>query len=164
MALTKVEAAKLTQDMLLRGVIETIVTESMILELLPFMEVTGTAVTYNREATLPTASFYDVGDTWTEATPTFTQVQATLKVLGGLRRTDTIWPSVLPSDVDGAVRNAAQLVASGIHSRRTAVAALGGADPEAELARVIEEARQLAAMGSGLRASSFEPGAAPFRR
>ena len=38
MAMTKVETAKLTQDMMLKGVIETIVTESMILELLPFME------------------------------------------------------------------------------------------------------------------------------
>src|ERR671917_1467703 len=83
MAMTKVEAAKLTQDMLLRGVIETIITESMILELLPFMEVTGTAVTYNREATNPAATFYDVGDTWTEGTPTFTQVTASLKIMGG---------------------------------------------------------------------------------
>src|SRR3954453_20261079 len=83
MAMTKGEAAKLTQDMMVRGVIETIVTESMILELLPFMEVTGTAVTYNREATMPAASFYDVGDTWTEATPTYNQVTATLKILGG---------------------------------------------------------------------------------
>ena len=31
MAMTKAEAAKLTQDLMLRGVIETIVTESMIL-------------------------------------------------------------------------------------------------------------------------------------
>src|SRR5215210_4463524 len=83
MAMTKVEAAKLTQDMMLKGVIETIVTESMILELLPLMEVTGTAVTYNREATLPASTFYDVGDTWTEATPTFTGVTAALKILGG---------------------------------------------------------------------------------
>lgn len=59
--------------------------------------------------------------------------------LGGLRRTATIWPSVLPSDTDSAVRNAAQLVANGIQSRRTAVAALGGDDPEGELTRVIEE-------------------------
>ncbi len=42
MAMTKDEAAKLTQDMMLKGVIETIVTESMILELLPFMEVRDT--------------------------------------------------------------------------------------------------------------------------
>jgi hypothetical protein len=45
MAMTKVEAAKLTQDMMLKGVIETIVTESMILELLPFMEVSDETAT-----------------------------------------------------------------------------------------------------------------------
>ncbi len=83
MAMTKAEAAKLTNDLLTRGVIETIVKESQVLGLLPFMEVTGTAVTYNREATMPAASFYDVGDTWTEATPTFTQVSTSLKILGG---------------------------------------------------------------------------------
>lgn len=59
--------------------------------------------------------------------------------LGGLRRSLALWPSVLPSDRDGAVRNAVSLVQSGIHSRRTAVAALGGEDPEGELARVREE-------------------------
>jgi hypothetical protein len=83
MAMTKAEAAKLTQDLLLRGVIETVIKESALFQLLPFMEVTGTAVTYNREATLPAASFYDVGDTWTEATPTFTTVTAGLKIMGG---------------------------------------------------------------------------------
>jgi hypothetical protein len=83
MALTKTEAAKLSNDLLLRGVIETIVKESALLNFLPFMEVTGTAVTYNREATMPAATFYDVGDTWTEATPTFTQVTTALKILGG---------------------------------------------------------------------------------
>lgn len=66
---------------------------------------------------------------------------------GGLRRTTTIWPSVLPSDRDTAVRNAASLVAGGIHSRRTAVATLGANDPEAEFARVIEEARVLSTIG-----------------
>jgi hypothetical protein len=67
--------------------------------------------------------------------------------LGGLRRTTTIWPSVLPSDTDSAVRNAAQLVANGIQSRRTAVAGLGSDDPEGELTRVLEEAQRLAAIG-----------------
>ncbi len=83
MAMTKAEAAKLANDLLLRGVIETIVKESAILQYLPFMPVTGTAVRYNREATMPAASFYAVGDTWTEATPTFTEHTATLKILGG---------------------------------------------------------------------------------
>jgi HK97 family phage major capsid protein len=83
MAMTKAQAALLSNDLLLRGVIETIVKDSAILQFLPFMEVTGTAVRYTREATMPAASFYAVGDTWTEATPTFTNHTAELKILGG---------------------------------------------------------------------------------
>ncbi|MFL5759818.1 MAG: major capsid protein [Thermomicrobiales bacterium] len=105
MALTKVEAAKLTQDMHLRGVIETIVKESELLDYLPFMDVTGTAVTYNREATMPAASFYDVGDTWTEATPTFTQVTAALKILGGDADVDNFLQATYadPNDLEAEV-------------------------------------------------------------
>jgi HK97 family phage major capsid protein len=83
MAMTKSEAAKLSNDLLLRGVIETIVKESAILQYLPFMPVTGTSVRYNREATMPAAAFYAPGDTWAEATPTFTSHTADLKILGG---------------------------------------------------------------------------------
>jgi len=83
MALTMVEAAKLTQDMMLRGVIETIVSESQVLNLLPWMGVTGTALTYNQEATLGTAAFYAVGGTWAEDTPTFTQKTSVLRIMGG---------------------------------------------------------------------------------
>jgi HK97 family phage major capsid protein len=83
MALTKVEAAKLTQDLMVRGVIDTIVRDSPLFQVLPFMDVVGSAVTYNREETNPAASFYEVGDTWSEATPTFTQVTAPLRIMGG---------------------------------------------------------------------------------
>jgi len=61
--------------------------------------------------------------------------------LHGLRRTSTIWPAVLPSDTAAAVRNAVALVGSGIQSRRSAIASLGSDDPDAELARLLEEAR-----------------------
>jgi HK97 family phage major capsid protein len=105
MAMTKTEAAKLTQDMLLRGVIEAIITESMILEILPFMQITGTTLTYNREATLPAASFYDVGDTWTEATPTFTQVTTALKIIGGDADVDNFLQATYadPNDIEAEV-------------------------------------------------------------
>jgi HK97 family phage major capsid protein len=105
MALTKVEAAKLTNDLLLRGVIDTIVKESSVLQLLPFMEVNGTTVTYNREATMPAATFYDVGDTWTEATPTFTQVTASLKILGGDADVDNFLQATYanPNDLEAEV-------------------------------------------------------------
>lgn len=83
MALTLAEAAKLSNDVLLKGVIETIVQESPILQTIPFVEVVGNGLTYNQENAAPSAGFFDVGDTWTESTPTFTQVTATLKILGG---------------------------------------------------------------------------------
>ncbi|MBF8267215.1 MAG: phage major capsid protein [Dehalococcoidia bacterium] len=83
MALTLAEAAKLSNDVLLTGVIETIIKESPILQALPFIEIVGNGLTYNQENAAPTASFFDVGDTWTESTPTFTQQTATLKILGG---------------------------------------------------------------------------------
>jgi len=83
MALTLTEAAKLSNDIVLQGVIETIVQDSPILQVLPFIEITGNGLTYNRENTNPNAAFFDVGDTWSEATPTFTQITATLKIVGG---------------------------------------------------------------------------------
>ncbi len=98
MALTLAEAAKLSNDVLLKGVIETIVKESPILQKLPFVEITGNALTYNRENAMASAAFYDVGDTWAESTPTFTQVTASLKILGG------------DADVDNYVRATRQNV------------------------------------------------------
>jgi HK97 family phage major capsid protein len=83
MAMTKTEAAKLSNDILLRGVIETIVKDSAILQFLPFMEVTGSSVRYTREGSLPSATFYTSGSTWAEATPTYSTHTADLKILGG---------------------------------------------------------------------------------
>lgn len=83
MALTLAEAAKLSNDVLLTGVVETIIKDSPVLQRLPFIEIVGNGLTYNREATAPNAGFFDVGDTWTESTPTFTQQTVALKIMGG---------------------------------------------------------------------------------
>src|SRR4030066_425492 len=83
MAMTLAEAVKLSNDLLLQGVVETIVKDSPVLQKLPFVEIVGNGLTYNRENALPTVDFYDVGDTWAESTPTFTQVTANLKIMGG---------------------------------------------------------------------------------
>jgi len=83
MALTLAEASKLSNDILLQGVVETIVKDSPILQQLPFIEIVGNGLTYNQEKTLPSIDFYDVGDTWAESTPTFEQVTANLKIMGG---------------------------------------------------------------------------------
>jgi hypothetical protein len=83
MALTLAEAAKLSNDMLMQGVVETIVKESTVLQQLPFIEIMGNGLTYNQEKTLPGIDFYDAGDTWNESTPTFEQLTANLKIMGG---------------------------------------------------------------------------------
>jgi len=83
MAITLAEAAKLSNDILLVGVIETIIYDSPILQALPFIEIVGNGLTYNQENQAASAAFYDVGDTWAESTPTFAQKTATLKILGG---------------------------------------------------------------------------------
>jgi len=105
MAMTQAEAAKLTNDMLIAGVIETIVSESSVLQLLPFEDVVGTAITYNRENVAPTVAWYDPGDTWLEDTPTFTQKTASLKILGGDADVDNFLQQTYrnPNDLEAEV-------------------------------------------------------------
>ncbi len=48
MALLLDEAAKLSNDMLLQGVVETIVKDSPILQRMPFIEIVGNGLTYKQ--------------------------------------------------------------------------------------------------------------------
>ena len=52
MALTIAEGAKLSNDMLLQGVVETIVKDSPVLRALPFIEIVGNGLTYNQKECL----------------------------------------------------------------------------------------------------------------
>lgn len=83
MALTLVEAAKYSNDVLQIGVIELLVYKDPILERLPFKDIEGDGLTYNVETTMSGANFYSVGDTWQESTSTVTQHTATTTILGG---------------------------------------------------------------------------------
>jgi HK97 family phage major capsid protein len=83
MAVTLTEAAKLSNDALLTGVIEEIIKECPLLQKMPFIEIVGNALTYNRENTLPSAEWHSVNDDWTTSpSPDFSQQTATLKILG----------------------------------------------------------------------------------
>lgn len=50
-----------------------------------------------------------------------------------------IWPPILPSDADSAVRNAVARVQHGLMSRRSAMTLLGEHDPDAELRQMASE-------------------------
>ena len=83
MAMTLVEAAKYSNDVLQAGIIEKLVYDDPILERLPFKEVIGNGLTYDVEKTMSGASFYSVGDEWNESTSEVDQHTAVLKILGG---------------------------------------------------------------------------------
>ena len=83
---------------------------------------------------MPAASFYAVGDTWSEATPTYTQKTATLKILGGDIPSDLLYDE---APVDPQVWESSRVfVAESVpmNMRRTVHAALIG-----EMARSARE-------------------------
>lgn len=83
MAITLAEGSKLSNDVLLQGIIETILKDSPVLQALPFIDIIGNGLTYNREKTLPTAEWHAVNTDWaTSPTPDFDQLTATLAILG----------------------------------------------------------------------------------
>lgn len=83
-SVTLAESAKLEQNMLLAGVIETIVTVDQFFELLPFIDISGNAIAYNRENVAGDVQFATVGTTITaKAAATFTAVTDSLtKIIG----------------------------------------------------------------------------------
>ncbi|WP_030678621.1 major capsid protein [Streptomyces sp. NRRL B-1347] len=83
MSLTLAESAKLSQDDLRRGVIETFVQESPILDRLPLIDVAGNAYRYNEESSLPGVSFRAVNEAYPESTGAVNQRIETLAILGG---------------------------------------------------------------------------------
>jgi hypothetical protein len=114
MPFTLTDAAALTQDMLLRGVLDTLVTESAVLRYLPFLTVNGSAVTYNQESVMSTVSFYGVGDTWAEDVVQVSPQQVGLKTLGGDADVDAFLQQTdhNPNDLEAlAIANKAKAIA-----------------------------------------------------
>jgi HK97 family phage major capsid protein len=83
MAITLLESQKLSNDVLQAGVIQTIVQESAVLSMIPFMEIVGNAYSYNVENALPTVAFRSVNEAYTPSEATFTQRAENLVILGG---------------------------------------------------------------------------------
>lgn len=82
---TLAESAKLSQDMLVQGVIENIIVVDRIFEVLPFQDIEGNALAYNRENALGAVQYAGVGDSIVagKAAATFTQVTSSLTTLLG---------------------------------------------------------------------------------
>lgn len=83
MALTLAQAAVLSQNTLARGVMETFVIESSVLDRIPLMTIQGNAYAYTKELALPGVAFRSVNEAYTESTGTFVQASESLVILGG---------------------------------------------------------------------------------
>lgn len=83
MAVTLVQSAALSSDMLAKGVMEIFVQESPILDRIPQMQIEGNAYRYTLEASLPGVAFRGVNQAYSESTGTFNQLTEGLVILGG---------------------------------------------------------------------------------
>lgn len=83
MAVTLAESAVLSSNQLQRGVIDTFVGESAILDRIPLMEIEGNAYAYNRESALPGIAFRSVNEGYTESTGAFAPFTESLVIMGG---------------------------------------------------------------------------------
>lgn len=106
MSILLAESAKLSNDVLLQGVIETVIKDSPILQVMPFIEIVGNGLTYNRETALAAAVWHaPLGDWVTPTAPTFDQLTATLAVLGRNADLDNFIKQTRSNiqDIEGAV-------------------------------------------------------------
>lgn len=83
MALLKVEADKMSNNQLVQGLIEEVITVNEMFGLLPFSQVNGKAYVYHRENVMPTVTFLDPNDVVTEDAGTYTEIITQLRILAG---------------------------------------------------------------------------------
>ncbi|RJP90943.1 MAG: phage major capsid protein [Desulfobacteraceae bacterium] len=86
--LTLLEAAKLVQDPLQRGVIEIFPSVSPVLERLPFFDVNGQAYKYNQEKTLPGIAFRGINEDYVDSVGVVNPQVEALYILGGISPVD----------------------------------------------------------------------------
>src|SRR5690606_42016557 len=89
-AVSLAEAAKLSQDDLQRGVLETFVQESVVLDRLPFLPIQVNAYAYNLEESLPGVVLLSVNEGFDHLSGSVNQKTLTLYILGGDADVDTV--------------------------------------------------------------------------
>jgi len=128
-SVTLVESAKLAQDELVAGVIESVVTVNKMFDVLPFDGIEGNALAYNRENALGEVVLGTVGTTISSgsanpitsgtdgtAAATFTQVTSTLTRIIGQAEVDNLIQSTRSGD--GNDQKAVQVASKAKHAGR----------------------------------------------
>lgn len=89
MAMTLAQSALFSENDLQRGVVETFVQLSPVLDRIPLLPVLGNAYAYNEEQTLPGVEFRAVNSAYAESTGVINQKSESLVILGGDADVDT---------------------------------------------------------------------------
>ena len=107
---TLLEAAKYGNDMLKKGLIETLIQESPFLESLPWMPVSGNALQHFVEEDLPSVAFRNVNESYTASFGTDTAHFWGTAILGGEAIVDNALVDVVGNVVDIKARQSAKLM------------------------------------------------------
>jgi hypothetical protein len=123
MALTLVESMKLAlgrDEIPLATVMELYARSADILQTMPFMDIAGGSLTYNREQTLPAVGFRGVNEAYDEGTGTVDRVTEMLYIAGGDADVDTYFGKTGNSDQRG-VEEAMKIKALGLSLAKTMI-------------------------------------------
>ena len=103
-SITLIESAKLANDELVSGVIANVITVNQMFELLPFDDIEGNSLAYNRELLLGDVQVATVGDTITaKAAATFTKVNSNLTTILGDAEVNGLIQATRSGDTDQEV-------------------------------------------------------------
>jgi hypothetical protein len=99
MGLTLIEAAKLSKDAYKSGIIEMYAGSSAVLQILPFEDIQGNALKYNRESAYPGVGFRGVNEGYTASTGVLNPLTETLTIAGGDLDVDKFIINTMGSDI-----------------------------------------------------------------
>jgi len=85
MAVTLAQSAVLSKDTMVKGIVQELIKAEPVFAKLPFQEIVGNALAFNREDVnnMGSVEWRSINGTWTENTAGFTPVTYGLKILGG---------------------------------------------------------------------------------
>lgn len=129
MALTLVEAAKLNSGEVKRSaIIELFAQSSDVLRTLPFDNIAGNALKYNREETLPGIGFRGVNEAYTESTGIINPVTEPLVIAGGDIDVDRFIIQTMGTD-QRAVQEAMKIKSLALRWSQALIKGDSGTDP-----------------------------------
>ena len=158
MPLLRVEAEKLSNNVLEQGVIEEIIDNDVMFSLLSFKRIVGKAYVYNREKSLSEGAFLDPYDVVPEGGADFDEVVAKLRILIGDVDIDNFLDETMSDTNDQtAIQIAAKAKGMARKFQRTLATGNSGSDPKSfdGIAELCADNQVLAASGDG-EALTFE--------